>query len=312
MDKNIVTIGGGTGLSVLLEGLKKHFTNISAIVTVADDGGSSGRLREELGMLAPGDIRNCLCALSDSEQKKIMNYRFTEGELKGHPLGNIYIAALNAMSDNFFEAVETMNRLMKTNGEVIPVTNDNINLCAYLSNGDIIWGESSIGKRIGKERIDHIELRPKHAKAVDAAIKKLIDADVIIFGPGSLYTSIIPNLLVDGIVKALRNCSAKKIYVCNIMTQPGETLGYDVYDHLTAIEKHSYEGIMDYIIANDARINGEILKRYEIEGATCVKTNKERFAGVKTNLILGELLSDNPKFLRHNVDNLIEIIKKII
>lgn len=311
-DKKIVAIGGGTGLSVMLGGLKEYFKDITAIVTVADDGGSSGKLREDLGMLPPGDIRNCLCALANSEFKEVMNYRFTEGELKGHPFGNLAIAAVNGMSGSFLEAVKKMNHLLDTDGLVIPVTNENVKLCAYLENGDIIWGESNIGKRIGNEKIDHVELRPKNPPAVKEAIKRINNADVIIFGPGSLYTSIIPNLLVEGMVKAIKESSAVKIYVCNIMTQPGETIGYCAYDHLKAIEKHTYEGIMDYIIANDEGVNDEILKRYESEGAQYVKANPSSFENSRTKLILGNLVADNPDYLRHDVEELIRIIKKCI
>ncbi len=311
-DKKIVAIGGGTGLSVLLGGLKESFKNITAIVTVADDGGSSGKLRKDFGMLPPGDIRNCLCALANSDLKEVMNYRFTKGELKGHPFGNLAIAAVNEMSDSFVDAVKKMNHLLDTDGLVIPVTNENVKLCAYLENGDIVWGESNIGKRIGKEKIDHVELRPRKPAAVKEARKKIENADVIIFGPGSLYTSIIPNLLVEGITESIKNSKAIKIYVCNIMTQPGETIDYCAYDHLKAIEKHTYDGIMDYMIANDEGVNDEILKRYESEGAQYVKAEPDLFKNSSTRIILGNLVSDNPELLRHDVDELIRIIKKCI
>ena len=307
-DKKLVAIGGGTGLSTVLGGLRKYFHDMTAIVTVADDGGSSGKLRTQLGMLPPGDIRSCLCALANSELKDVMNYRFTEGELKGHPFGNLCIAAVNGVSGNFVEAVEKMNRILQTDGLVIPVSQADISLCAYLENGDIVWGESSIGKRVGKQRIERIELRPKDAVAVDDALEKIKDADIILFGPGSLYTSVIPNLLVDGMVDAIKKSKAKKIYVLNIMTQPGETLGYSAYDHLTAIEKHTYEGIMDYVIANDEGINEHILKRYELEGAESVRVLKDEFMASKTVLKTAGLVDENTEFLRHDVDALAKVI----
>lgn len=310
-DKKLVAIGGGTGLSTVLSGLREYFHDMTAIVTVADDGGSSGKLRTQLGMLPPGDIRNCLCALANNDLKEVMNYRFTEGELKGHPFGNIFIAAFNGISDNFVEAVDKVNHILETDGIVIPVTNENINLCAYLENGDIVWGESSIGKRIGKEKIDRIELRPKKPAAVNTAIEKISDADIILFGPGSLYTSIIPNLLVDGICDAVKKSKAVKIYVCNIMTQPGETIGYSAYDHIKAIEKHTYPNIMDYIIANDESINPVLLKRYETEGAQRVSVDVNDFAKGKTKLKMGGLVADNEKYLRHNVDELAKLILEI-
>ncbi len=306
--EKIAAIGGGTGLSILLGGLRKYFHDITAIVTVADDGGSSGKLRTELGMLPPGDIRNCLCALANSELKDIMNYRFTKGELKGHPFGNLCIAAMNGVSDNFLEAVEKMNRILETDGLVIPVTDEDVNLCAYLENGDIIWGESSIGSRIGKQKIERVELRPKNAQAIAEAIGKIKDADIILFGPGSLYTSIIPNLLAGGMVDAIRESRAKKVYVCNIMTQPGETIGYSAYDHLKAIEKHTYEGIMDYIIANNEPVNKVLLERYRSEGADFVRIGEDEFKNIKTKLVSGRLVSDNEEFLRHDIDELARLI----
>lgn len=306
--EKIVAIGGGTGLSILLGGLRKYFHDITAVVTVADDGGSSGKLRTELGMLPPGDIRNCLCALANSELKDIMNYRFTKGELKGHPFGNLCIAAMNGVSDNFLEAVEKMNRILETDGLVIPVTDEDVNLCAYLENGDIIWGESSIGSRIGKQKIEHVELRPKNAQAIAEAIEKIKTADIILFGPGSLYTSIIPNLLAGGMVDAIKQSRAKKVYVCNIMTQPGETIGYSAYDHLKAIEKHTYEGIMDYIIANDEPVNKVLLERYRSEGADFVRIGEDEFKNTKTKLVSGRLVSDNEEFLRHDIDELARLI----
>lgn len=307
-DKKLVAIGGGTGLSTVLRGLRRYFHDMTAIVTVADNGGSSGKLRTQLGMLPPGDIRNCLCALANNELKDVMNYRFTEGELKGHPFGNLCIAAFNGVSGDFVEAVEKMNRILDTDGNVIPVTNKDVNLCAFLENGDIIWGESKIGKRIGSEKIDRIELRPKDPPAVLEAVEKIIDADIILFGPGSLYTSIIPNLLVKGIPEAIKKSKAVKVYVCNIMTQPGETIGYSAYEHLKAIEKHTYHNIMDYIIANDEEIDSELINRYRLEGAEYVSLNEKDFEKSKTILKSGKLVSDNEKYLRHDVDILANII----
>lgn len=307
-EKKLVAIGGGTGLSTVLGGLRKYFHDMTAIVTVADDGGSSGKLRTQLGMLPPGDIRNCLCALANNELKEVMNYRFTEGELKGHPFGNLCIAAFNGVSGNFVEAVEKMNRILNTDGLVIPVTTEDINLLAYLENGNIIWGESSIGKRTGTERIDRIELRPSNPPSVPEAVKKILEADIILLGPGSLYTSIIPNLLVDGITDAITKSKATKIYVCNLMTQPGETIGYTAHDHLAAIEKHTYAGFMDYIIANDEAVNSEILNAYALEGSECVKINDYEFDGTKTILKSGALADDTGKVLRHDVNELVKII----
>ena len=201
-----------------------------------------------------------------------------------------------------------MNRILNTDGLVIPVTTEDINLLAYLENGNIIWGESSIGKRTGTERIDRIELRPSNPPSVPEAVKKILEADIILLGPGSLYTSIIPNLLVDGITDAITKSKATKIYVCNLMTQPGETIGYTAHDHLAAIEKHTYAGFMDYIIANDEAVNSEILDAYALEGSECVKINDYEFDGTKTILKSGALADDTGKVLRHDVNELVKII----
>lgn len=309
-EKKLTAIGGGTGLSILLGGLRRYFHDMTAIVTVADDGGSSGKLRTQLGMLPPGDIRNCLCALANSEFAEIMNYRFTEGELKGHPLGNLCIAAMNDISSDFGEAVEKMNRILKTDGLVIPVTSEDVHLSARLESGELINGESNIGKRKSTERIDRIFMTPEKPIAVSDATEKILSADCIIFGPGSLYTSIIPNLLVSGICDAIKESKAKKIYVLNIMTQPGETIGYSAYDHLSAIEAHTYEGIMDYIIANDAPIDNEVLKKYESDGAEGVYIDAEKFSQKRTKLVTGNFVAYKHGVLRHNVDELAKVINE--
>ena len=247
-DKKVVAIGGGTGLSTMLRGLKLYTKSLTAVVTVADDGGSSGMLRNDLGMLPPGDIRNCIVALADIEpiMYKLLNYRFTEGALAGHSFGNLFLAALNGISGGFDEAVSTMSSVLAVVGRVLPVTTENVTLGAMLENGRVINGESAIGTRDASEgRIDTVFLKPEKPKALDDVLRAIDEAEIIVLGPGSLYTSIIPNLLVDGVAEAIKNSSAVKIYVCNIMTQSGETDGYTVCDHLRAIEKHTFDGIVD-------------------------------------------------------------------
>lgn len=311
-DIKIAAIGGGTGLSMLLAGLKKYTHQVSAIVTVADDGGSSGRLRDDLGMCAPGDIRNCINALANSEFRDILNYRFTDGALKGHSFGNIWLAALNGMSESFEDAVRIMNRQMNVDGEVLPVTNESVNLKAYLENGDTISGESKIGHRKALvSAIDRIEIEPQEPKPVSEAINRLKDADLIVMGPGSLYTSIIPNLLVSEVVDTIKKSRARKIYVCNIMTQPGETDNYSVSEHLKAIEKHSYEGIVDYIIANNTKVNDEILKRYKEEGGMPVELDRDAFSDTYTKLIEADLLAKDSKYVKHDCDKIAELIIKL-
>ena len=235
----IVVIGGGHGQSTLLRGLKLYSRNLTAIVTVADDGGGSGVLRRDLGMLPPGDIRNCITALANTEptMMELMNYRFPEGINKGQSFGNLFLAALNGITGSFEEAVTRMNEVLAVTGKVLPVTNANVDLVADFENGASVVGESKIAAKKKQQncRIHQVRLEPQKPKALPHAIDAILSADMIILGPGSLYTSIIPNLLVDGIVQALEKSKAPKIYVLNIMTQDGETEGYTAFDHLHAL-----------------------------------------------------------------------------
>lgn len=311
-DVKVAAIGGGTGLSMLLKGLKKYTHNVTAIVTVADDGGSSGRLRNELGMCAPGDIRNCINALANSELRDVLNYRFTEGALAGHSFGNIWLAALNGMSDSFEDAVSIMNRQMHVDGEVLPVTNESVVLKAYLENGIVICGESKIGHRKALvSAIEYVEIEPKKPEPVRKAIECLQEADIIVMGPGSLYTSIIPNLLVDGVVDTIRKSNALKVYVCNIMTQPGETDNYTASQHLRAIEKHSYEGIAGYIIANRKPVDEDILARYALEGGKPVELDSDNFRNGKTKIIEANLLAQDATYVKHDCDKIAKIIMNL-
>lgn len=308
----VAAIGGGTGLSMLLRGLKNYTHNVTAIVTVADDGGSSGRLRNDLGMCAPGDIRNCIDALANSEFRDILNYRFPEGTLKGHSFGNIWLAALNGISGSFEEAVKTMNRQMNVDGEVMPVTNESVSLRARLKNGAEICGESKIGhRRALVSAIDKVEIVPESPEPVQEVIDRLSDAEIIIMGPGSLYTSIIPNLLVDKVVDTIKNSNAVKFYVCNVMTQAGETDNYTASEHLRAIEKHSYEGIVDYVIANKKEVDDDILKRYAKEGAIPVLLDADNFKNKKTKLIEADLLSDSSTYVEHDANKIVRLIMKL-
>ncbi|MCY4529306.1 MAG: YvcK family protein [Chloroflexi bacterium] len=247
----IVTIGGGTGMSVLLRGLKEHTDNISAIVTVGDDGGSSGRLRENFGVLPPGDFRNCLIALSDDETlvRDLFQYRFDRGEgLEGHSFGNLFIAAMTDITGNFEAALEEFSRVLAVHGRVLPATNESLQLSAKLFDGTVVDGESNIGTNGGVIR--ELMIRPPDASAVPGAIQAILDAEIIVIGPGSLYTSILPNLLVKGLAEAVLNTEARKLYVCNVATEHGETIGYTVADHLSALQQHTSSAIVDYVIAN--------------------------------------------------------------
>ena len=248
----IVAIGGGTGLSVLLRGIKTHTDNLTAIITVADDGGSSGRLRRELGVLPPGDFRNCIVAMSDRESvlTELFQYRFEQGDgLKGHSFGNLFIVAMSSVTNSFEQALYESSRVLAVHGQIVPATLANLTLSARLTDGQVVSGESSITERGGQ--IEQLFIDPVDAEATPRAIKAVEEAEVVIMGPGSLYTSILPNVLVPGISEALRHTRAAKIYVCNVATQEGETTGYAVYDHVEALQRHTFPTVADCVVANN-------------------------------------------------------------
>lgn len=248
----IVAIGGGTGLFVLLRGLKSYTDNLTAIVTVADDGGSSGRLRRELGVLPPGDFRNCLVAMSDDESLvgELFQYRFDHGDgLEGHSFGNLFIAAMTEVTGSFERALYESSRVLAVHGQILPATLANLRLSARLTDGSTVEGESAITERGGA--IDQIVIAPAEAEAYPPAVEAIEQAQLIVIGPGSLYTSILPNLLVSGITNAIDESDTAKLYVCNVATQKGETGGYTVTDHVEALQRHTSLSIVDYVVAND-------------------------------------------------------------
>lgn len=309
-DVRIVAVGGGTGLSTMLRGLKAYTSKLTAVVTVADDGGSSGMLRQDLGMLPPGDIRNCILALADTEpiMKQLLTYRFTDGALAGHSFGNLFLAAMNGISDSFDEAVKKVSDVLAVVGRVLPVTTENVSLSAILEDGRVIEGESHIGHRANiVGNIDRVYLSPDAPKPAKGVIEAIEKAELIVLGPGSLYTSIIPNLLVDGVVDAIKRSNAHKIYVCNIMTQMGETDEYTVYDHVRAIEKHSYDGIIDFVIANNEQIPSSLIENYAEENAHMIEIDAEKFTG-STRLVQGNLLLVEGEYIRHNFSRLARAI----
>ena len=281
----VVTIGGGTGLSVLLRGLKKYPLEITAVVTVADDGGSSGKIRSDMNIPSPGDIRNVIAALSDVEPylEKMFQYRFDSGEVKGHPVGNLMIAAMTDIHGDFSTAVKVMSRILNVRGTVLPTTNDIATLNAVLSDGEIIRGESSITKAGGV--IDHVYITPSRVKPNEDVLKAIEEADYIIMGPGSLYTSIIPNLVISKVSEKIRESNAKKIYVCNVMTQHGETDNYTVSDHIVAINKHVEENIFDLVIANSREFDDSILSKYHKEKQEPVKIDHDKIEELGIKLI---------------------------
>lgn len=304
----IAVIGGGHGLSTMLRGLKNYTENLTAIVTVADDGGGSGKLREDLKMPPPGDIRNCMEALANTEplMSDLMHYRFTEGSLAGQSFGNLFLAALNGISPSFDVAVSRMSEVLAITGRVLPVTTANVQLQAELENGAAVTGESKIFWCKKKQgcRIRQVRLLPEHPDALPAAAAAIQDADMIVLGPGSLYTSIIPNLLVNGIVDAILESDALKIYVCNVMTQDGETEGYTVADHIEAIFKHSAPGLFNLCLTNSSAIPEGVAQRYAEEGAEPISCDWERCAELGVEVLSRPIATVENGFVRHHAGHL--------
>lgn len=312
----IVVIGGGTGLSTMLRGLKYYTSNITAIVTVADDGGGSGDLREDLGILPPGDIRNCILALADTEplMEELLQYRFTDGRLKNQSFGNLFLAAMDGISGNFEEAVQKMSSVLAVTGKVLPVTLENMVLKAKLKNGNVVQGESAIPKEALKQAspIDYIYIEPENAKPLEEAIKAIEEAEAIIFGPGSLYTSVIPNLLVKDIANEVKESGALKIYISNIMTQPGETDGFSVADHVKSIYNHIHGEVLDYVIVNSGRIDADLEERYKAEGSELVKVDENMLKKMDISIIEGDFIKIHNGYIRHDADKLASILVETI
>ncbi len=303
-ETKIVAIGGGTGLSVMLRGLKAYSENICAVVAVSDDGGGSGMLREDLGMPPPGDVRNCLKALANTEQlmEELLDYRFSEGCLKGQSFGNLFLAALNGMSDSFDEAVYKMSQVLAITGRVLPVSNEDIRLSAVFNDGSVVDGESHIAeyKQGNIKRIEKVYLTPDKPKAVPEVIEAIEKAELIIMGPGSLYTSVIPNLLVDGVSAAIKRSKAMKIYVMNLMTQEGETEDCTASEHVKAIFDAAEGKVFDYVIADVSRIPAMVLAKYEETGNCQVVLDREELAELGVELVERELAVWKNALVRHD------------
>ncbi|WP_123054599.1 gluconeogenesis factor YvcK family protein [Clostridium sp. JN-1] len=312
----IVVIGGGTGLSTMLRGLKYYTSNITAIVTVADDGGGSGELREDLGILPPGDIRNCILALADTEplMEDLLQYRFKDGKLKNQSFGNLFLAAMDGISSNFEEAVHKVSSVLAVTGKVIPVTLDNVILKAKLKNGMIVEGESNIPKAAVQNGspIERVFIEPSNAKALDEAVQSIMEADAIILGPGSLYTSVIPNLMVNGIANSLKKTQAVKLYVSNIMTQNGETDGYAVGDHIKAIFNHIGTKVIDYVVVNAGEIDSTLIDKYKEGEAHLVKIDTEEIKKLNVEIIKGNFITIKNGLVRHNSEKLASILIETI
>lgn len=309
----IVVIGGGTGLPVLLRGLKKYPVDLSAIVTVADDGGSSGRLRNEMEIPPPGDIRNVLAALSDVEPliEEMFQHRFnTANELSGHSLGNLIIAALTSITGDFVSAVKEMSRVLKVNGKVLPAANQSVVLHAEMEDGTIVSGESSI-PQAGK-KIKRVYLTPEIITPLPDTVRAIREADLIVVGPGSLYTSILPNLLVPGIGEEVCKSGAKKVYICNLMTQPGETLDFTASNHVEALYSHLKMPFIDIVLVNNEEIPDDIEKRYIAEKAKPVTFDIDRLSSLGVEVIYDEIIDFNRELIRHDTDKVASILYSLL
>ena len=307
----IAAIGGGTGLSTLLRGLKEYTSNLTAIVTVTDDGGSSGRLRHELGVLPPGDIRNCLVALADSESMMtdLFQYRFNEGDgLTGHSFGNLFIAAMCGIAGDFDRAIKESSKVLNIKGRVLPSTLANVALEATLADGSTVLGETSISKT--RSPIKGLALVPAQCSPLTEALEAIAAADVIVLGPGSLYTSIIPNLLVPGIADAVIRANAVKVYVCNLMTQPGETDGMPASAHAGALLKVAPQRLFDYALINVEQPH-RLLRAYESEGAHQVTPDFDAVAALGVTPVPGKFVSEE-RLVRHDAKQLAQAIIKLI
>lgn len=316
-ETKIVAIGGGTGLSILLRGLKQVTEQITAIVNVVDDGGGSGVLREDLAMLPPGDIRNCILGLASKEPvlQELFAYRFDEGRYKNQSFGNLMIAAMVGISENFEDAISKISDIFAVKGQVLPATNEDVHLVARLKDGSIVKGESKIPYQVLRRQsgIDKVNLNPSEPKALDRSIEAILEADAIFIGPGSLYTSLIPNLLVEGISAAIAKSKAKKIYVANLMTQPGETDDYNIVDHLEGIKKHAPEIDFDYVVANNQSVSKEIRLRYEKEASKLLlvtKADRQYLKQFNIKLLESDFIEERQGYVRHDVNKVMEFLKQ--
>lgn len=329
---NVVAIGGGTGLSTLLRGLKRYVarasdagpqagpvvSSLSAIVTVSDDGGSSGRLRKEFNVPPPGDIRNCIVALSEEEEflSRVFQYRFRSGEgLKGHNFGNLFLLALSDLTGDFAEAVRLSSEVLATRGHIFPATTSHVQLEAVMDDGSHVAGETNI--TASKRRIVNLRMVPENAEPIPDAIQAILDADLITIGPGSLFTSLIPNMLVRAVPKAICESSAVKIFVCNLMTQANESLGLSAADHIRAIYEHAQCELFDYALINNSPAPEEMRTKYAQEGQEQIAIDIDRIRQLGVKSILGNYLDvyrrpeDGAPIARHNTQRVAEDLIKI-
>ena len=308
----ITVVGGGHGLSVLLRGIKQATTNVTAVVTVADDGGSSGRLREELGMIPPGDLRNCLVALADTEplMEKLFQHRFEgDSQLSGHSFGNLFIAAMAQVTGDVETALKESSKVLAVKGRVLPASKEFVRLDAIMEDGSVVCGQSKIPE--AHKKIHRVKLFPEHVEAVQSSLDALRDAEAIVLGPGSLYTSIMPNLLVEGIGDALCRSRAVKIYICNVMTQPGETDGYTASMHVKAILDHAGRNAVDYVIVNSTPVPEDLKKKYAEAGAYPVIVDEDVLKALGVGVIKADLIT-NHDAIHHDPKKLAESVMQVV
>lgn len=304
----VVAIGGGTGLSTLLRGLKNHTANLTAIVTVADDGGSTGRLRQEFGVVAPGDLRQCIAALAESEplMSKLFQYRFTEGTgLEGHSFGNLFIVAMAEVTGNFETAIHEASRVLNVRGSILPSTLEDVTLSARTHEDEIVHGEHNITEH--GARIRDLYLNPAAAEAHPDAVRSILEADLVVIGPGSLYTSVLPNLLVAGIQKALFQTSALKLFICNVATQHGETDNFSVADHIETLERHTGRGILHAVLAN-SNIAANLPESWRSSAVPISNDSLRAFAGLR--LITEDVVSEENRY-RHDPEKLAATVMRL-
>ncbi|HET7841340.1 MAG TPA: gluconeogenesis factor YvcK family protein [Terriglobia bacterium] len=321
----VVSIGGGTGLSALLRGLKHHghertrparfkpaISRLTAVVTVTDEGGSSGRLRDEFGILPPGDIRNCLVALAEDEElfTRVFSYRFSNGRgLRGHSLGNLLLTALTHLTRDFARAVQVSSEVLAIRGEIYPSTLADVRLSARLRDGRAIAGESRITKT--RVPIERLQIVPSHCRPLPETLAAICEADLITIGPGSLYTSLIPNLLVHGIPETIALSRARKVYICNLMTQPGETSHYTAADHLRALNEHAGSRLFDHIIVNLRPLSPSLKRKYASQRAEPVANDLGKIRAMGVKPILAKLLAED-RVARHDPRKLAKLVLDLV
>ncbi|HSE50487.1 MAG TPA: uridine diphosphate-N-acetylglucosamine-binding protein YvcK [Terriglobales bacterium] len=323
----VLCIGGGTGLSTLLKGLKQYvvvpgsqpaagapaIASLTAVVTVTDDGGSSGRLRKEFNILPPGDIRSCLVALSEDEAllSKLFQYRFTAGAgLEGHSFGNLFVTALTAVTGDFTKAVELSSAILKTRGRIVPSTTANVQLVASMNNGSEVAGETNI--TASKHRIVELRMEPRDAQPLRETLAAIADADLITIGPGSLFTSLIPNLLVKGVPEAIARSRALKVFVCNLMTQANESLGLTAADHVLAIYMHAAaQRFFDLALVNDRPASAALRAKYAEEGQGQIEVDRDGFSALGLRVETGDFLEEDAGIARHATDRLAAALLKL-